>query len=205
MKKKEIGNASIKAVVDTFMAATPITNLFHNFFKQLEYGAEKKVRDEWEILIENKLIKLETRLDELVDSEFFMSCIKLTTVSALRTFQEEKRIFLANALYNSAVSEDIDRNKINLALTFIDKYPVVVLRVLDLFSHTNKPKNNHDVHAYISKYVPEAVGVGTEAIMKMLLNDGLIVADQFNLMKYSSFHQIRVTGMGDTILNLIKN
>ena len=202
--KDEIVKDIAIATADAALSSIPIIGPFLSKYWELAKGrVANKNMNAWIELVEERFSEIEFKLDDLTDDEFFFSCIQSTTVAAMRSYQQEKRAYLANALYNSSISVDIDQEKIALALSFIDKYPLVALKVLSLWSRRNKPRNNMDVFQYISKSIPEVDKEFATTLMKMLLSDGLIIADQFNLMNSSGFHQIGVTDMGNTILNLI--
>jgi len=110
--KKEMIKDFVSTTVKGGVGAIPFADSFLTEYIGLAQNrSANKVMKEWQVLIDIRLSKLETSLENLADDEFFFSCIQMITMSAMRTFQQEKREYLANALYNSQVVMNISEEK----------------------------------------------------------------------------------------------
>lgn len=197
----------ITATVEGAISSIPVAGSFIDKYIGLaKDGVAEKTMNEWKNLVDDRLSKLELDLGELANDELFFSCIQTTTVAAMRAFQKEKREFLANALYNTQTISDISNEKKVIIIGIIDRYSVIAIKTLDLFSNKrmHERRNGHIV-GHIFKHIPEYEKDKSFAtsIMKMLLSDGLIEADQFNLMNVESLQKTRVTTLGGELLKFI--
>lgn len=95
--------------------------------------ADKRM-NEWKNKVEQTLEKIPKSMSELAQSEEFYSCVQTATTGAMQTYQEEKRILFANALYHSAVDANLDTDKKIFYLSLLNTYTLSHIRLLKYFS-----------------------------------------------------------------------
>lgn len=119
MKKEtihEIGEAVVKSGVGLIPYVGP---LFSELIGVFSNKKAKQRFEKWANLVEERLSKLETKIDE-TNEKFYSAMVKTTQIVA-KTHQDEKLEYLANALINSAdVNFDNDLNQYFLDL--VEKY-----------------------------------------------------------------------------------
>jgi len=186
MKKKTKNNA-VKAALATvkgaFGAIPVVGSLISEYIGLTNDIIVSKRQDEWMFMVEEKLEKLECNMSEIADNEFFYSCVQIATVGALKAYESEKRKLFADALYNSYTITDISNEKKLTFLHLIDRYNLITIIQLQLFSETEadfkSEVSKNPEYAYsqeqIKQYTPipeDDVGF-TRAIISQLASDGL--------------------------------
>lgn len=98
---KEYGKDVVSIAAKTALSAIPIGGtLITCIWDSVKSNAAQKRLDEWKRMLEERLSKVETTLDDIGINELFTSCIMKATDAALRTSQSEKRTYLADAVFN---------------------------------------------------------------------------------------------------------
>ena len=193
--KKDILVATIKGG----MGAIPFAGSFlTEYFGLIQDGVASKRAETWAKMLDDtlaRIAKLESDMERLADNEFFYSCVQTATGGALKSFQDEKRVLFANALYNSYGMADVADEKKAIFISLIDRYTLLSIKVLSHFSEDRSNQYNNAVNVdsrnmvktYISprqEYLYKAIGEYiselknqpefAKTIFSQLYNDGLI-------------------------------
>lgn len=98
--------------------------------------AQKRL-DEWKKLMEDRLTTVEITLNEASNNERFTTAMMKATDSAIKTMENEKRKYLADAVLNSLTCS-IDESIMMMYFDLIDRYTLWHIKVLDFFSNPTK-------------------------------------------------------------------
>lgn len=204
---KEYGKEALEIGIKTALSTIPVGGtLITCIMDSVKSNTLQKRLDEWREMVEKRLSKLECSLYDIGNNELFTSCIIKATDTALRTSQSEKRIYLANAIFNSA-QIDLDENIAMIYLNIIDKYSFLHIKILQFFC-TDKTVDAVDIDKFISAenpiyYMYPELNEQKEIINKIikdLYNEGLIDLDN----SYSlEMMKKRTTQLGDNFINFI--
>lgn len=166
----KISKGDVKdAVLATVKGAVSATPLVGGLLSEYIGLAQEKVADkrmsEWKQMVEDNLNKLSSQFDTLTESEFFYSCVQISTVSAMRAYQREKRQLFANALYNSVVL-DLDQDKKLHFLSLLDRYTLTGIQLLKYYSENHYHEEDYIKH---SGLMTTTTFPGTENPIKSIL------------------------------------
>lgn len=184
--------------------------------------ADKRM-NEWKDKVEQILSIIPKSMSELAESEEFYSCMQTATIGAMRAFQEEKRKYFANALYQSAVNDNLDTDKKLFFLRLLDEYTLCHIKLLHYFSidhfcsEDNVKKNGmvtittmgeteypiKGIIEFFPEYKNDEPFIRN--IIKQLVADGLINAIEFNIPVSKERSRCkRITLFGEELLDFIK-
>ena len=93
----------------------------------------QKRQGKWKTLIENRLSKLETTLENIGENETFATMLIKSTELAMKTEKVEKLEYLANALLYT-VEHSIDEDKLIMFMSYVEKYTVSHIKILNFFN-----------------------------------------------------------------------
>lgn len=164
----------------------------------------------WKTIIEERLSKLETSLEDLGENETFATMLIKTTELAIKTNKEEKLKYLADALINS-VEHSIDEDKLIMFMSFVEKYTTAHIKILNFFNDPCKfeviKKSNYHMGSPstpLSKVYPEVDPLRDKCIND-LYNDGLMGTQSINVMMTGQgMVAKRTTSLGDEFLSFLK-
>lgn len=209
----EYGKEAAEIAAQTVLSVIPVGGaLITAIWDSVKANAANKRLEEWKELLEEKLSHVEKTLEEIGNNELFTSCIMKATDAALRTAQKEKRRYLANAVYNSAII-DLDENVAMIFLDMVERYTELHIRVLHFFK---------DPTAFpgisVSKYYQGSAMVPlfdaypdlknqkelVNKIAKDLYSDGLMNTESLaGMMSAVGMVSKRATQFGDEFLSFI--
>jgi len=170
----------------------------------------QKRQEKWKSMIEERLSKLETSLEELGENETFATMLIKTTELAMKTNKEEKLEYLAGALANS-VSHSVDEDKLIMFMSFVEKYTTSHIKILNFFYNPCKFEVV-DVSSYylgspttpLEQVYPEVRPLRDKCVTD-LFNDGLMNTQSLNTsMSAQGMVAKRTTSLGDEFLQFLK-
>lgn len=168
--------------------------------------------NQWQTLIEERLSKIDATLDDIGKNENFTSAMLQATELAIKTSENDKRVYLANAVLNSLTCP-FEESVVMMFINMIEKYTLWHLKILDFFQNPKKfdgvnegkyyggsPKNVlFDVYPELSdkeEYV--------DKITHELYSDGLMNTENLDcIMTSSGMVASRVTEIGNDFINFI--
>ncbi len=176
---------------------------------------------QWMGMVEEKLQKLHDKFDELAEDELFFSTIQIATVNAMRSYQAEKRMLFANAIYNTA-RLDLNEDKKLLFLSLLDRYTLAGIKLLQYYSQNHYHENDFVSHSgMVTTYTMGGTEYPTNSILKdnpefendsayvktlseQLISDGLISPIDFDIPESPQrARRKRTTKFGDEFLSFI--
>ena len=215
---KKIAIATAKGVVS---GVPYIGGLLAEYMGLVTDKMAAKIMNEWMKLVDDRLSKIECKIEELADDEFFYSCVHATTQGAIKAPISEKREMYANALYNSFAIKDISEEKKSIFIWQLEKYNLVSIKVLNLLSQNNILKSSHrlagsasfgrnnyqDFIEYIVENIPELEN--EDEFLKLIINtlytDGMIELIDFQYLERGArCAGKRTTLLGDQFIKFIK-
>ncbi len=208
MSIKEIAISTVEVSAKTVLSTIPGGALLTNIYDAVKGGCLDKRRIKWQDEIESRLSTLEKTLDDVGNSENFTTVLIKATEIAMKTASEEKRIYLANAVLNSAES-NIEEEKLIVFLDLIDKYTVSHIKIIHFFFN---PRAFVDASSYymgspttpLFDVYPELNNKLFNKIYKDLYIDGMITLDNPNIsMSGSGMVAKRTTPLADELLRFI--
>ena len=123
--KKEIVNKCIDVLEvagKTALSVIPVGGaLVTAVYDVVKGNILQKRQEKWKDMIENRLSKLETTLEDIGENEAFATMLIKTTELAMKTAKEEKLEYLANALLYS-IDHSIDEDKLIMFMSYVEKY-----------------------------------------------------------------------------------
>ena len=216
---KSVVIATAKGVVSNIPIAGPLLSEYIGL-AQNRIG-DKRVK-EWLELLENKIAKLDCDINRLSDNELFFSALHITTEKVVKELKKEKRVYFANALYNTVQITDISEEKKLIFISLLEKYTLSSIKLLKLYSKDNNRPEDNIIHGgimtayinpgqekakrYILEYLPEFEGEIDLAqnLASQLFNDGLIEEIKFDWPEYpEQSRRKRSTKLGDEFLAFI--
>ena len=212
--KKEIVNKCIdilEVAGKTALSVIPVGGaLVTAVYDVVKGNILQKRQEKWKDMIENRLSKLETTLEDIGENEAFATMLIKTTELAMKTAKEEKLEYLANALLYS-IDHSIDEDKLIMFMSYVEKYSVAHIKILNFFNNPEK-FDNLNVNSYVmgsplqplSKVYPEVVPLKDKCIND-LYNDGLMTTQSINVtMTVQGMLAKRTTELGDEFLSFLK-
>lgn len=172
--------------------------------------------EEWLRNLNDRLTKIEYKVDELGNSEFFTSSLIKATEIASKSHEKEKRDYLANALINSIDLESSMQTTVMIYYNLIDAYTILHIKVLDFFN--NPSQHTEEIAALYGTSSPglllencrEFRKVDKDLLKKVvndLQNDGLInISNGLNtMMTVEGAMKPRTTKLGKGLLLFISD
>ena len=170
----------------------------------------QKRQEKWKGLIEDRLSKLEIEIETLGENETFATMLIKTTELAMKTKQEEKLNYLADALENS-ITNNIEEDRLIIFMSFMEKYTTAHIKILNFFNNPCKFEGISESNYYmgspstpLSKIYPEVITLMDKCITD-LYNDGLMNTQSLHAtMTGQGMVAKRTTALGDEFLSFIK-
>ena len=132
----------------TALSAIPIGGaLATAIYDVVKGNVLQKRQDKWKKMIEMRLAKVEMTLEDIGENETFATMLIKTTELAMKTAKEDKLEYLSNALLYS-VDHSIDEDKLIMFMSYVEKYSVSHIKILNFFNNPEKFDNLH-----ISNYI----------------------------------------------------
>lgn len=173
--------------------------------------AQKRLED-WQNLIEERLSKIELSLEKVGQNENFTSAMFQATEIAIKTSENEKREYLANAVFNS-ITCTFEESILMMFLNMIEKYTIWHLKILDFFENPEKFDNVNKNKYYMGspknvlfEVYPELKEKEkyVDKIVKELYSDGLMTTESLNTtMSASGMVACRTSEMGNDFIRFI--
>ena len=216
---KEIIVATVKAAVSMVPAAGPFIS---EFISLAQDNVMNRRQEEWKTLVEAKLSRLQNRLDELSNDEFFVSGVQKTSSYAMQAYQAEKRALFANILYNAA-SVNIDQDKQLLFINLLEQYTMLEIKLLEFLSIDRYNENDYIKQSGMTRsfaipaeekfldYLIKADKNFNDRdyminLCRQLMRDGLIEEIDFGMPQRPNYtRKKRTTSLGDAFLAYIRN
>ena len=107
----------------------PVSAAFNAFYDAFKNGILSERAEKWKKDVIERLEKLETEYDLLINNESFASALIRTSELAIKTESNEKREMLANALINT-YSNNVDEDKVIIFLNLIEKYTFLHIKII---------------------------------------------------------------------------
>lgn len=184
---KEIIEISAK----TALSVIPVGGaLIAGVWDSIKSNCAQKRLEDWQNRIEERLSKIELSLEEVGQNENFTSAMFQATELAIKTSENEKREFLANAVLNSLTCT-FEESIVMMFLNMIEKYTIWHLKILDFFENPEKFNNVNKSKYYMGSPKTVLFDVYPELkekekyvdkIVKELYSDGLMTTESLNTM-----------------------
>lgn len=185
-----IANEIIEITAKTLLSAIPIGGtLITSIWDSVKSNCAKKRLLEWQNLVETRLSKLEITLEEVGSNEQFTTAIYYATEMAIKTAEQKKMEYLANAVINSLLY-DIDESVMMMFLEMVDKYTILHINILVYFQNprrfvdlTNNTITLGSPKRFLYQVYKEMENNDSlvNKVVKDLYNDGLIGSADLNV------------------------
>lgn len=221
ISSEDVKDTALATVKGTISSIPIVGGLFAEYIGLAQDKIADKRMAQWMGMVEEKLQKLHDKFDELTEDELFFSTIQIATVNAMRSYQEEKRMLFANAIYNTA-RLDLNDDKKLLFLSLLDRYTLAGIRLLQYYSQSHYHENDFVRHGgmmttysisgtehpmkSILKNNPEFQNDSAyvKTLSEQLISDGLISLIDFNMPESpEQARRKRTTTFGDEFLSFI--
>ncbi len=214
MDEKELLKESTEITIKTLLSAIPIGGtLITCIWDSIKAHVADRRMEDWKNQIEEKLSTLECSLESIGENELFASAMMKATDIAIKTAENEKRQYLANAVKHS-INVSIEESVMMIYLDLLDKYTLWHLRILHLFRN---PKGFQQVNVgsimmgsariVVEQVYPEIAKEREllDKIVKDLQNDGLMVEGSYmqSGMTANGVVASRTTELGNNFLKFI--
>lgn len=220
---KDLVDGAITATVKASLNLIPGAGSFFSEYLGLARELRLAKREEqWKQMVEQKLEQLSISPQQLVESEFFFSCLQSATEGAIKAYQEEKRQLFANTLLN-AVKTDTHDDKAMLFYALLDRYTLEAIKLLHYFSVDTPDPSEKDyntggmVRTYRYGGTQHPVNIILEdnrdfaedanyiqALVTQLVNDNLVYPIDFRVPVHPDvFRKKQTTQLGDEFLAFI--
>lgn len=195
-------------------ATSPIPvggSLVASVIDEVKSRTMQKRQDEWMNMIEERLGTLEIDFNSIGDNEYFTTAIIKATELAVKTAENEKREYLANAVIN-AITFTAEESVLMIYMEMLEKYTVWHLQVL---SHFYNPEHgigrgNESMGAADSplyRRYPHMVQRKdvVDKIVIDLQNEGMLTSGSYwhSSMTSNGIYAKRTTALGDGFLKFI--
>lgn len=138
MNKKEIVGEAFEIISKTALSLIPVGGpLITSVWDSIKAGALQQRMDKWKIEIEERLSSLQMTIEELGSNENFTTAIMKGTETALKTNDEFKRKYLANAVKNAAIMP-MDESVLIIYMNWIDELTAWHIQILNYFRDPSK-------------------------------------------------------------------
>lgn len=214
MKKDELAKECIEITTKTLLSTIPVGGtLITCIWDSIKAQSANRRMDDWKSQIEDKLRNLDVSLEDIGNNELFTSAMMKATDIALKTAEDEKRQYLANAVRNS-IEAKIEESVMMIYLDLLDKYTVWHIRILNLFFN---PKTFPQVDVsnimmgsasiVVEQIYPEIAKEKSllDKIVKDLQNDGMMTEGSYMHagMTPNGIVASRTTDLGNSFLHFI--
>lgn len=208
-----ITKESAEIAAKTFLSAIPIGGtLISCVWDSIKANCAQKRLQEWQSLIERRLATVETSLEDIGNNELFTTAMFAATELAIKTAEQEKRKFLADAVLNCAKSS-LDESIVMMFFDFVGKYTLWHLKVLDFFENPCKfsgiSANNYVMGSpaqVLFTVYPELRSNEpfVDKIVKELYNDGLMSTENLRCtMTGGGMVASKTTALGNRFIRFI--
>lgn len=215
MNRNEIITEAIEVTAKTAISTIPIGGaLITCVWDAVKGQAANKRLDNWKEKVEEKLQLLDYSLEEIGNNEMFASAIMKATDIALKTMEEDKRTYLANAVKNS-ITISISESVMMIYLDLLDRYTVWHLKILHFFYNPSMFKAVNVSGFMMGSPMEPLLQAYPELsdnkpiinkIVKDLYNDGLMNTKDLNCsMTPSGMIASRTTELGNDFIRFIIN
>lgn len=205
----------IEIAAKTALSVIPVGGaLITAIWDAVKSNAGQKRLDEWKELIETRLSQLDTTLEDLGSNENFASAMFVATEAAIKTSEQKKREYLANAVVNAATCS-LEESIVMMFFDMVGKYTLWHLKILDFFENPTKFEGVSSENYYMGspktplyEVYPELSDADAlvNKIVKELYTDGLMSTDQLNVtMTGGGMVSSRVTELGRQFIAFLTN
>lgn len=213
MTVQEAAWNALEIATKTALGSVPVLgNLYSSVVDAVKSECLAKRYRKWVETVENRLLSLETTIEDLGQNDLFVSALLKASELAMKTSREEKINFLANAVVNS-LNPSMDEEKLIVFLDLLDKYTVSHIKIIYFF---HNPKSFEGIDSYehsmgspstpLFHIYPELNNDLFKKIYKDLYVDGMITLENINItMTGSGMISKRTTPIGDDFLKFIFN
>lgn len=202
---------AIEIAGKTIVSAIPIGGtLISATFDSVKNNCLAKRQQKWINAVEERISKLECALEDLGTNEQFTSALIKGTEIAVKTANQDKVSFLANAVINS-FQQSIEEEKLVIFFELIDKYTVSHIKIINFFNNPKKFETTKTASYYngspldlLFRAYPELDNPLFNKIYKDVYLDGMINTENLNVtMTSNGMEAKRTTTLGDDFLNFI--
>lgn len=137
-KAKQVALQTAEISAKTALSMIPVGGaLITSVWDSIKSNCAQKRLDEWQNVIEERLSKVDESLENIGTNENFTSAMFQTTELAIKTAENKKRIYLANAVINSLTCP-FEESIIMIFFDMIGKYSLWHIKILDYFQNPLK-------------------------------------------------------------------
>lgn len=190
----------------TVLSAIPIGGaLMSGVWDSVKSRAAQRRLELWQDLIEERIRSLEVTLQEIGENENFATALFQATELALKTSEDKKREYLANAVLNSATCE-IEESIITIYLNLVGTYSLWHIKILEYLDNPSNYKQffNSSVCMgspiiFLMASFPELEGKRefVNKIIKDLFSDGMTTTESMGtMMTYDGMIASRTSELG---------
>lgn len=214
MNEVELAKECVEITTKTLLSAIPVGGtLITCIWDSIKAQSANRRMDDWKAQIEDKLRNLDISLENIGNDEVFTSAMMKATDSALKTAEDEKRQYLANAVRNS-IEANIEESIMMIYLDLLDKYTIWHIRILNLF-YNPKVFSQIDVSdimmgsasVVVEQVYPEIAKEKNllDKIVKDLQSDGMMVEGSYMYagITANGIVSSRTTDLGNKFLMFI--
>lgn len=210
MSKESQVNQAVGDMIEiagkTLLSGIPIGGaLITSVWDSIKANCVSKRMQEWCTTLEHRLSHLETSLDEIGNNELFTTALYQATESALKTSENQKREYLANAVCNAAKC-NLDESVLMMFIDMANRYTLWHIKILHFFDN---PMRFESVSSgEYSMGAPMTILLDTfpelrsnedlaKKIIKDLYTEGLLSTDNVNCtMTWNGMKASRTTKLG---------
>ena len=137
-KAKQVALQTAEISAKTALSMIPVGGaLITSVWDSIKSNCAQKRLDEWQNVIEERLSKVDESLENIGTNENFTSAMFQATELAIKTAENKKRIYLANAVSNSLTCT-FEESIIMIFFDMIGKYSLWHIKILDYFQNPLK-------------------------------------------------------------------
>lgn len=206
-------NDIVEISAKTLLSAIPIGGeLITNVWDSIKSNCAQKRLEDWQKNIEERLSHIDKTLEEIGNNENFTTAIFHATEMAIKTAENEKRAYLANAVVNS-ISCDLEESIMMMFFDMIGKYTIMHINILIYFRDPKKFISNSNVMMGSPKnFLYQVYPTFREndklvdKIIRELYADGLMNTEDLNsTMSVNGMLSSRITELGNNFITFICN
>lgn len=206
-------NDIVEISAKTLLSAIPIGGeLITNVWDSIKSNCAQKRLEDWQKNIEERLSHIDKTLEEIGNNENFTTAIFHATEMAIKTAENEKRAYLANAVVNS-ISCDLEESIMMMFFDMIGKYTIMHINILIYFRNPKKFISNSNVMMGSPKnFLYQVYPTFREndklvdKIIRELYADGLMNTEDLNsTMSVNGMLSSRITELGNKFITFICN
>lgn len=221
ISNEDVRDTALATIKGTISGIPIVGGLFAEYIGLAQDKIADKRMAQWINMVEEKLQKLQDKFDKLAEDELFFSAIQIATVNAMRSYQAEKRMLFANAIYNTA-QLNLNEDKKLLFLSLLDRYTLTGIKLLQYFSQDHYHEDDYVRHrGMVTTYSTGGTEFPTASILKnnpefgndsayvktlseQFVSDGLISPINFDMPESpKQARRKRTTAFGDEFLSFI--